>query len=79
MEHEVVFRESVFRHGSKQMSLWTPKQLAEYLNVKPQTVYAWAKQGVIPYIVLSRGRRKACIRFRSDDIDGWLRKKERKP
>ena len=61
------------------MSLWTPKQVAEYLNVKAQTVYAWVKQGVIPHIVVSRGRRKACLRFRPDDIEDWLRHRERKP
>jgi excisionase family DNA binding protein len=60
------------------MNLWTPKQVAEYLSVRLQTVYAWAKQGAIPYIILSRGRRKECIRFRSEDIEDWVKNNERK-
>ena len=59
-------------------SLWTPKQVAEYLGVKPGTVYSWVKQRAIPHIVLSRGFRKQCIRFRPEQIEVWIRKREQR-
>jgi excisionase family DNA binding protein len=57
------------------MSLWTPRQLADYLGVKLSTVYLWIKERRIPYVVLSKGARKKCVRFRPDEIETWLRKR----
>ncbi len=59
--------------------LWTAAQVADYLAVRRGTVYAWVKQRAIPHIVLSRGRRKECIRFRPEDLENWLRTRVRKP
>ncbi len=52
--------------------LWTVKELADYLSVKRATVYLWVKERSIPHLVLSRGTRKNCIRFRPADIEAWL-------
>lgn len=46
---------------------WDIRQLAEYLNVKPATLYAWAAQGKIPSLKLH-----GLLRFRQDEIDQWL-------
>jgi excisionase family DNA binding protein len=56
-------------------SFWTPRQLAEFLGVKPGTVYLWVKERRIPHVVLSKGPRKQCVRFRPDEIESWLRKR----
>ena len=47
--------------------LLTTKELAEQLRIKPSTLYAWASQRKIPCV-----RIHGLIRFRSEDIDGWL-------
>jgi excisionase family DNA binding protein len=57
--------------------LWSPKQLADYLGVKLGTIYAWVKAQQIPHIVLSKGARKQCVRFRQAEIDAWLQKRHR--
>lgn len=46
---------------------WDIRQLADYLNVKPTTLYAWAAQGKIPSLKLH-----GLLRFRQDEIDQWL-------
>ena len=46
---------------------WDIRQLANYLNVKPATLYAWAAQGKIPSLKLH-----GLLRFRQDEIDQWL-------
>jgi excisionase family DNA binding protein len=58
--------------------LWTPKQLADYFGVKVGTVYAWVKGHQIPHVILSKGDRKDCVRFRQDEIEAFLRKRHRK-
>ena len=55
--------------------LWTAVEVAEYLAVKPATVYLWAKQQTIPFVRLTRGARKQCIRFRPEEIERWVKKK----
>ena len=57
--------------------LWTPKQLADYLGVKLGTVYAWVKAQQIPHVVLSKGDRKQCVRFRQEEIATWVQKRHR--
>ncbi len=46
---------------------WDIRQLANYLNVKPATLYAWAAQGKIPSLKLH-----GLLRFQQDEIDQWL-------
>ncbi len=59
-------------------NLWTTKQTAEFLGVRPGTVYAWVKQRVIPFVLLNRGKRKDCVRFKPETIEAWIEKREQK-
>jgi excisionase family DNA binding protein len=54
--------------------LLSVKQVSEYLNLSPCTVYRRAEHGEIPSIKL--GSR---LRFRKEDIDAWLAERLRKP
>ena len=47
--------------------LLTIKDLAEQLRIKPSTLYAWVSQSKIPCV-----RIHGLIRFRPEDIEGWL-------
>ena len=48
-------------------SYWDIRQLSIYLNVKPSTLYAWAAQGKISCVKLH-----GLVRFRREDIEGWI-------
>jgi excisionase family DNA binding protein len=50
--------------------LMTVNEIAEYLQVKPSTIYQWTHQGYIPHVKL--GNR---VRFRLSQIDVWIEKK----
>lgn len=45
----------------------TAKQVAEYLQVKPLTIYQWAREEKIPAIKIGR-----IWRFKKDVIDAFL-------
>ena len=47
--------------------LWTVNKLAERLQIKPSTLYAWATQGKIPSVKIH-----GLLRFRREAIDQWL-------
>ena len=47
--------------------LLTVLQLAELLQIKTATLYAWAARGQIPCLKLH-----GLVRFRKDEIDQWL-------
>jgi len=47
------------------MKFLTVKEVAHIINVKPKTIYQWAKLGQIPCIKLN-----GCLRFDLDDING---------
>jgi len=47
--------------------LMTVKQVADYLQLKESTIYAWAQDGKIPAIKIGR-----TWRFRQADLDTWL-------
>ncbi len=52
-----------------QSTLMTVKQVADYLQLKESTIYAWAQDHKIPAIKIGR-----TWRFRQADIDAWLEK-----
>ena len=52
--------------------LLTIDQVAELLQVKKATVYAWTHQGWIPHVKV--GRR--LVRFRREAIEAWLKAQE---
>ena len=49
--------------------LMTTKELAEYLQLNPLTVYKKVKEGDIPCVRVGRS-----IRFKKEQIDEWLGK-----
>lgn len=51
------------------MSLLTRKQLAEALQVNPQTIYRWVKDGIIPQIKVGKSNR-----YILDDVIQSLKK-----
>ena len=48
-------------------ALWTARQVANYIQVHEQTVWEWARDGVIPCIRIGRK-----YRFREEEIERWL-------
>jgi excisionase family DNA binding protein len=52
--------------------LLRPEELATMLGVAKGTVYLWAKQGILPSLTLQK-----CVRFRREEIEDWLRERER--
>ena len=52
--------------------LLTVAQVAELLNVKPSTVYEWARMRYVPSIQLGTGNRKPCVRFDPEEIENWI-------
>jgi excisionase family DNA binding protein len=51
--------------------LLTVEEIADYLQVKPSTIYQWTHQGFIPHVKL--GNR---VRFRLSQVDRWIEKRE---
>lgn len=49
------------------MKLITVRQVADFINAKPSTIYAWAEQGLIPYFKLN-----GLLRFDEADILEWI-------
>ncbi len=47
--------------------------VARMLRLKVSTVYAAAKAGKLPHVVLWRGRRRPLLRFRRDDIESLMK------
>ena len=47
--------------------LMTVEEIAEYLQVKPSTIYQWTHQRFIPHVKL--GNR---VRFRLSQVDRWV-------
>jgi excisionase family DNA binding protein len=45
------------------------EEVSRLLRIKPATVYEAAAKGRIPFVQLWKGKRKALIRFRREDID----------
>ncbi len=43
------------------------KDLSQYLQIKPSTLYAWASKGIIPHYKVH-----GLLRFKQDEIDAWI-------
>jgi len=50
------------------MKLLDVKEIAEFLHVKPATLYQWAELGQIPCLKLN-----GCLRFDIEDIMKWIK------
>lgn len=48
--------------------LMTVEEVAEYLRVKPTTVYQWAKNGKIPAVKMGR-----LWRFGREEVEEWVK------
>ena len=49
--------------------LLSVKEVAVRLGVRPSTVRAGVKRGLIPAVILWKGRRRSLIRFRAEDVE----------
>jgi excisionase family DNA binding protein len=49
------------------MALLNVKEVSEWLQVKPSTIYLWVAEGKMPALKLH-----GLLRFRREDIDAWL-------
>lgn len=56
--------------------LWNPRQVAEFLNVSPETVLRWHRSGKLP-----GGHRLSSnvLRFDRDELDAWLDEECKQP
>ncbi len=54
------------------MKLLTPEELAQALTVSRATVFRMCSNGDLPHVIIRAGRRKKVIRFRAEEIEGWL-------
>jgi excisionase family DNA binding protein len=52
--------------------LLTAPEVASLYRVKTVTIYAAAKAGKIPHIILWAGRKRPLLRFRRSDIEQFL-------
>jgi excisionase family DNA binding protein len=50
------------------MNLVTIKNLSEYLQVKPSTLYSWVHNGTIPFHKLN-----GLVRFDLEEIETWVK------
>jgi len=53
--------------------LLTVEEVAKRLRLRPSTIYEAVAANRLPHIQLWRGRRKAVIRFRSEDLESFVR------
>jgi len=51
--------------------LLTVGQVADWLQLKPRTIYQWVHEGFIPFIKLG-----ALVRFDQASISVWVKKRE---
>jgi PTS system nitrogen regulatory IIA component len=51
--------------------LMTVDEVADYLQVRPSTIYQWTHQGFIPHVKLGN-----LVRFRLSQVDKWVERKE---
>ena len=57
---------------SREPDLLLPREVAELLRLKVNSVYEAAADGRLPHVLLWRGRRKSLVRFRRADIDALV-------
>lgn len=50
------------------------RDVARILNLRPATVYSLAHRGVLPFVRVAEGTRRSLIRFRHEDIEGFVKK-----
>jgi len=63
--------ESTLNKDGSQTNLLCVQDVAQMLNVAPQTVYKWVRTGYIPHFKLGK-----CVRFSYTAVLYWLSGKE---
>ena len=56
-------------------ALLVAKDVARILNLRISTVYDLSHRGVIPHVVITKGRRRSLIRYRQQDIERLIRER----
>lgn len=60
------------RMGFMADQLLTPAQVAERLQIHPETAALWMRTGHLPARNLSAGKRRACWRISEAELERWL-------
>lgn len=51
--------------------MWlTVRQLSEYLNIKPKTIYSLVSRRTIPHYKIGK-----LVKFKQDEVDNWMNTK----
>jgi excisionase family DNA binding protein len=77
-KENIKIKQKETKGGEKTMItiLLTAKETAKLLNIKPVTVYAWTRQGILKGVVLKQGKRRT-LRWRLEDIKEFLNSREK--
>ena len=54
------------------MALWRVEQAAEYLGIRPKTLYEWVRLGRVPYRKIGFN-----VRFDPDELERWTASQSR--
>jgi len=54
------------------MPLWRVQEAAEYLGIRPKTLYEWVRTGRVPHRKLGFN-----VRFEAAELEEWVRKSAR--
>ena len=57
-----------------ELPLLNAQQVAKLLNVKPSTVYEWARIGYIPQVRMDPGQKQQSVRFYGSEISRWVKR-----
>ena len=60
------------------MKLITTKELAEYLQLKEDTLRNWRSQGEGPPYVKFGDNRRSAVRYDVDKVQAWIQTQERR-
>ena len=56
-------------------SLLKVSDVTRICRLKRSTVYSAVSRGLIPAVILWKGRHRRVVRFRKSDVEEWLRKR----
>ncbi len=56
------------------MSLWRVEEAAEFLGIRPKTLYEWVRQGRVPYRKIGFN-----VRFDPSELESWVGAQSRGP
>ena len=56
------------------MALWRVEEAAEFLDIRPKTLYEWVRQGRIPYRKIGFN-----VRFEPAELESWVASQSRGP